>query len=159
MVEICVVKNIKEDFPLKSGSLENLNINEIFFRFSDLYMSRVTNLNRYSLQHCFYPRRGALPHEFKSWFVWLINFSSDHGFHVNYVRTLKNIRFSYVVYINVVCQNRKYKRIHSLWMYLHLYSFEIREEEISTNTIRVEVATRQLCGPELRRLNPSFYHD
>jgi len=39
------------------------------FRFSDLYMSRVTNLNRYSLEHYFYPRRGALPHEFKSWFV------------------------------------------------------------------------------------------
>lgn len=39
------------------------------FRFSDLYMSRVTNLNRYSLNHYFYPRRGALPHEFKSWFV------------------------------------------------------------------------------------------
>ena len=70
-------------------------------------MSRVTNLNRYSLQHCFYPRRGALPHEFKSWFVWLINFSSDHGFHVNYVRTLKNIRFSYVVYINVVLSEQK----------------------------------------------------
>ena len=30
MVEICVVKNIKEDFPLKSGSQENLNKNEIF---------------------------------------------------------------------------------------------------------------------------------
>jgi len=39
------------------------------FRFSDLYMSRVTNLQRYSLKHFFYPRRGALPHEFKSWFV------------------------------------------------------------------------------------------
>ena len=39
------------------------------FRFSDLYTSRVTNLLRYSLKHSFYPRRGALPHEFKSWFV------------------------------------------------------------------------------------------
>eukprot|EP00092_Neocalanus_flemingeri_P070785 GFUD01086912.1.p1 GENE.GFUD01086912.1~~GFUD01086912.1.p1 ORF type:complete len:506 (+),score=165.74 GFUD01086912.1:97-1614(+) len=39
------------------------------FRFSDLYTSRVTNLLRYSLTHSFYPRRGALPHEFKSWFV------------------------------------------------------------------------------------------
>ena len=39
------------------------------FRFSDLYTSRVTNLLRYSLIHSFYPRRGVLPHEFKSWFV------------------------------------------------------------------------------------------
>jgi len=39
------------------------------FRFSDIYTSRVTNLMRYSQNHTFYPRRGALPHEFKSWFV------------------------------------------------------------------------------------------
>jgi len=39
------------------------------FRFSDLYTSRVTNLKEFSLTHSFYPRRGVLPHEFKSWFV------------------------------------------------------------------------------------------
>jgi len=39
------------------------------FRFSDLYTSRVTNLMEFSLTHSFYPRRGVLPHEFKSWFV------------------------------------------------------------------------------------------
>ena len=39
------------------------------FQFADLYMSNITNLNKYSLDHKFYPRRGILPHEFKSWFV------------------------------------------------------------------------------------------
>ena len=39
------------------------------FSYSDIYTSRVTNLQRYSLGHSFYPRRGVLPHEFKSWFV------------------------------------------------------------------------------------------
>lgn len=39
------------------------------FRFSDIYTSRVTNLLQYSINHSFYPRRGVLPHEFKTWFV------------------------------------------------------------------------------------------
>jgi len=39
------------------------------FSYSDIYTSRVTNLQKYSLNHSFYPRRGVLPHEFKSWFV------------------------------------------------------------------------------------------
>jgi len=39
------------------------------FRFSDIYTSRVTNLLQYSVNHSFYPRRGVLPHEFKTWFV------------------------------------------------------------------------------------------
>eukprot|EP00088_Acartia_fossae_P035820 TRINITY_DN36939_c0_g1_i1.p1 TRINITY_DN36939_c0_g1~~TRINITY_DN36939_c0_g1_i1.p1 ORF type:complete len:154 (+),score=15.14 TRINITY_DN36939_c0_g1_i1:343-804(+) len=39
------------------------------FRFSDIYTSRVTNFMQYNHNHTFYPRRGALPHEFKSWFV------------------------------------------------------------------------------------------
>lgn len=38
-------------------------------RFSDIYTSRVTNLLKYGVNHSFYPRRGVLPHEFKSWFV------------------------------------------------------------------------------------------
>lgn len=33
------------------------------FRYSDIYMSHVTNLLKYSTKHIFYPRRGALPHE------------------------------------------------------------------------------------------------
>ena len=73
----------------------------IIHRFSDIYTSRVTNLLQYSLNHSFYPRseflvccchqipfflrrgiclllslilhlrRGVLPHEFKTWFVWM----------------------------------------------------------------------------------------
>lgn len=39
------------------------------FRFSDIYTSRVTNLMEYGVNHSFYPRRGVLPHEFKTWFV------------------------------------------------------------------------------------------
>ena len=39
------------------------------FRFADIYTSNLTNMARYSLEHTFYPRRGALPHEFRSWFV------------------------------------------------------------------------------------------
>lgn len=33
------------------------------FRYSDIYMSQVTNLLKYSLKHTFLPRRGLLPHE------------------------------------------------------------------------------------------------
>ncbi|KAF7495408.1 5'-nucleotidase domain-containing protein 3 [Sarcoptes scabiei] len=33
------------------------------FRYSDIYMSHVTNLMKYSLKHTFLPRRGLLPHE------------------------------------------------------------------------------------------------
>ena len=39
-------------------------------QYADIYTSNITNLNNYSLKHKFYPRRGVLPHEFKSWFVW-----------------------------------------------------------------------------------------
>ena len=39
------------------------------FAYSDIYTSKVTNLNGYSLNHTFYPSRGVLPHEFKSWFL------------------------------------------------------------------------------------------
>lgn len=40
------------------------------FRFADVYTSKVTNLLRFSPKHTFYARRGALPHEYRSWFVW-----------------------------------------------------------------------------------------
>nr|XP_027201154.1 5'-nucleotidase domain-containing protein 3-like [Dermatophagoides pteronyssinus] len=33
------------------------------FRYSDIYMSQLTNLLKYSLKHTFLPRRGLLPHE------------------------------------------------------------------------------------------------
>ncbi|KAH9391480.1 5'-nucleotidase domain-containing protein 3 [Tyrophagus putrescentiae] len=33
------------------------------FRYSDIYMSKITNLMKYSLKHTFLPRRGLLPHE------------------------------------------------------------------------------------------------
>lgn len=39
------------------------------FRFADIYTSKITNLKNYSLNHAFYPRRGALPHEFRTWFM------------------------------------------------------------------------------------------
>jgi len=39
------------------------------FRFADVYTSKVTNLLRFSTSHTFYARRGALPHEYRSWFV------------------------------------------------------------------------------------------
>ncbi|GBM02043.1 5'-nucleotidase domain-containing protein 3 [Araneus ventricosus] len=39
------------------------------FRYSDIYMSHITNLLNYSLKHTFYPRRGALPHECKVPFI------------------------------------------------------------------------------------------
>ncbi|KAG1651104.1 5'-nucleotidase domain-containing protein 3 [Nymphon striatum] len=34
------------------------------FRFSDIYTSKLTNLLNYNVNHTFYPRRGALPHEY-----------------------------------------------------------------------------------------------
>ncbi|RXG73348.1 5'-nucleotidase domain-containing protein 3 [Armadillidium vulgare] len=39
------------------------------FRFADIYTSRLSNLNNYSVKHTFYPRKGVLPHEYKSLFV------------------------------------------------------------------------------------------
>ncbi|ETN74752.1 hypothetical protein NECAME_12738 [Necator americanus] len=32
-------------------------------RLSDVYTSRVPNMLKYDLNHCFFPRRNALPHE------------------------------------------------------------------------------------------------
>lgn len=56
------------------GSIFRTHQNSTFFsrrlfRFADIYTSRITNFNQYSIDHSFYPRRGALPHEFRSWFV------------------------------------------------------------------------------------------
>jgi hypothetical protein len=43
------------------------------FRFADIYTSCVTNLLNYSVNHTFYPRRGVMPHEYTSYFVWILN--------------------------------------------------------------------------------------
>jgi len=69
-----VQRSLKAMFNRQFGSTFRSYNNPTYFsrklfRFSDLYMSRVTNLSRYSLNQSFYPRRGVLPHEFKSWFV------------------------------------------------------------------------------------------
>jgi hypothetical protein len=42
------------------------------FRFADIYMSCLTNLLNYSVNHTFYPRRGVMPHEYTSYFVWTL---------------------------------------------------------------------------------------
>ena len=56
-------KSDKRFFPGFSSTFRLL-------QYADIYTSNITNLNNYSLKHKFYPRRGVLPHEFKSWFVW-----------------------------------------------------------------------------------------
>jgi len=65
---------LKEMFNPQFGSAFRSSNNPTYFsrrlfRFADLYTPRLTNLLKYSLNHKFYPRRGALPHEYKSWFV------------------------------------------------------------------------------------------
>ncbi|CAL4131879.1 unnamed protein product [Meganyctiphanes norvegica] len=39
------------------------------FRYADIYTSQISNLCNYKINHTFYPRRGVLPHEYKSLFV------------------------------------------------------------------------------------------
>ena len=61
---------LKSMFNPHFGSTFRTQNNPSFFsRKLFIYTSRVTNLHKYSLDHSFYPRRGVLPHEFKSWFV------------------------------------------------------------------------------------------
>ena len=65
---------MKSEFNENFGSVFRSKKNPTFFsrrlfRVADVYTSRVTNFNNFPLGHTFYPRRGALPHEFKSWFV------------------------------------------------------------------------------------------
>ncbi|KAL4220609.1 5'-nucleotidase domain-containing protein 3 [Mactra antiquata] len=52
----------------KFGSMFRTHHNQTYFsrrmaRFADIYMSNLTNLLQYSVDHTFYPRRTALPHE------------------------------------------------------------------------------------------------
>jgi len=58
--------------PHFGSSFRSHNNPTYFFRklarFSDIYTSRVTNLLKYGVNYSFYPRRGVLPHEFKSWY-------------------------------------------------------------------------------------------
>lgn len=61
-------KTTKSLFNANFGSIFRTHHNPTYFsrrlfRYSDIYMSHVTNLLNYSLRHTFYPRRGALPHE------------------------------------------------------------------------------------------------
>jgi len=65
---------LKETINPKFGSVFRTERNPTYFsgrllQYADIYTSNITNLNNYSLKHKFYPRRGVLPHEFKSWFV------------------------------------------------------------------------------------------
>ncbi|XP_076356800.1 5'-nucleotidase domain-containing protein 3-like isoform X1 [Tachypleus tridentatus] len=60
----------KSLFNAQFGSIFRTHHNPTYFsrrlfRYSDIYMSHVTNLLNYTLKHTFYPRRGALPHECK----------------------------------------------------------------------------------------------
>ncbi|CAD6198161.1 unnamed protein product [Caenorhabditis auriculariae] len=61
-------KKVKEKFNPHFGSLFRTYNNMTYFsrrlnRLADIYTSRVPNLDAYSLDHSFYPRRNALPHE------------------------------------------------------------------------------------------------
>ena len=67
-------QNIKNMYNPFFGSMFRTHQNSSYFsrrlfRFADIYTSQVTNLGQYTLHHTFYPRRGALPHDFRSWFV------------------------------------------------------------------------------------------
>lgn len=66
-------KKTKIIFNAQFGSLFRTHLNPTFFskrlfRFADIYTSSITNLMKYSTRHTFYPRRGSLPHEYRSWF-------------------------------------------------------------------------------------------
>lgn len=66
--------DMKENYNHNFGSVFRSNRNPTYFsrrlfRMADIYTSSVTNFSNYSLNHTFYPRRGVLPHEFRSWFV------------------------------------------------------------------------------------------
>ncbi|CAB4065957.1 5'-nucleotidase domain-containing protein 3 [Lepeophtheirus salmonis] len=68
------------DITLKMKKMSNPYFGSIFrthvsptafsrnlFRFADIYTSKLINMSPYSTDHVFYPRRGALPHEFRHW--------------------------------------------------------------------------------------------
>ncbi|GFY61305.1 5'-nucleotidase domain-containing protein 3 [Trichonephila inaurata madagascariensis] len=58
----------KAKFNRQFGSIFRTHDNPTYFsrrlfRYSDIYTSQITNLSRYPLNHIFYPKRFALPHE------------------------------------------------------------------------------------------------
>nr|XP_053629304.1 5'-nucleotidase domain-containing protein 3-like isoform X1 [Cherax quadricarinatus] len=67
-------KKTKAIFNPHFGSVFRTHDNPTYFsrrlfRYADVYTSRLSNLNNYSINHTFYPRRGVLPHEYKALFV------------------------------------------------------------------------------------------
>ena len=61
-------KQLKGMCNKRFGSMFRTHHNPTYFsrrlaRFADIYMSRPTNLLQFSVDHTFYPRRMALPHE------------------------------------------------------------------------------------------------
>ncbi|GFR06163.1 5'-nucleotidase domain-containing protein 3 [Trichonephila clavata] len=58
----------KAQFNKQFGSIFRTHDNPTYFsrrlfRYSDIYTSEITNLSKYQLNHTFYPKRFALPHE------------------------------------------------------------------------------------------------
>lgn len=67
-------QNLKNLCNPQFGSIFRTHQNSTYFsrrlfRFADVYTSQMTNLSDYADDHSFFPRRGALPHEFRSWFM------------------------------------------------------------------------------------------
>ena len=65
---------LKNEFNPNFGSVFRSRRKPTFFsrrlfRVADIYTSRVTNFANYTMNHTFFPRRGVLPHEFKTWGV------------------------------------------------------------------------------------------
>jgi hypothetical protein len=64
----------KQAFNKQFGSVFRTDTNPTYFsrrvfRYASIYTADVTNLMRFSLKHTFYPRRGALPHEYRYLFI------------------------------------------------------------------------------------------
>ncbi|VDK41732.1 unnamed protein product [Anisakis simplex] len=75
-----VGEHVKVMFNPRFGSLFRTFTNMTFFsrrlnRLSDIYMSRLPNLLKYSDDHTFFPRRNALPHEIAMPFAALSSFA------------------------------------------------------------------------------------
>eukprot|EP00096_Caligus_rogercresseyi_P014433 TRINITY_DN6952_c0_g1_i1.p1 TRINITY_DN6952_c0_g1~~TRINITY_DN6952_c0_g1_i1.p1 ORF type:complete len:497 (+),score=70.45 TRINITY_DN6952_c0_g1_i1:114-1604(+) len=67
-----ITKKMKQMSNPYFGSIFRTHINPTsfsrnLFRFADIYTSNIINMSQYSTSHVFYPRRGALPHEFRHW--------------------------------------------------------------------------------------------
>ena len=74
LVKFVIREETKSAFNVQFGSVFRTHhaptlFSRRLFRYADVYTSSVTNLCGYSLEHRFFPRRGALPHEFKFLFL------------------------------------------------------------------------------------------